>query len=397
MNEEELVNEINELRELLQKKEASLCSLREKNETFQSCGLTNTEICRYSRQIFVEDFGVQGQLKLKGAKVLIVGTGGLGCPAALYLASAGIGCIGLVDYDNVEINNLHRQVLYTETDIGVPKVTAAAERLHRLNSNIKIIPYNIQLSSVNCLEIIKQYDIILDATDNVATRYLLNDACVIAKKPLVSGSALRLEGQLTVYNYNGPCYRCIFPNPPAPETVTNCGDGGVLGTAVGIIGVLQALETMKIILNKPNVLSGQLLLFDGADARFSKVKLRLRNKNCAICGEHPEIKQLIDYEQFCGAKANDKEPNLQILVTEDRISVQEYNKIKIENVPNLLIDVRSAEEFQLCKLDHSMNIPFNQMHFDSSLERIKSQIVNMQNKNDIVDGVGMIHRKQFSI
>lgn len=194
---------------------------------------------------------MQGQLKLKSSSVLIVGAGGLGCPSGLYLTGAGVGRIGMVDYDEVEINNLHRQLLYTEHDLNTPKAEAARDALHRLNSKSEIIPYRLQLNSKNAMDIIKSYDIVLDATDNVVTRYLLNDSCVLSGKPLVSGSALQLEGQLTVYNYKGgPCYRCIFPSPPPPEAVTNCGDGGVIGAVTGVIGALQALEAIKIILGK---------------------------------------------------------------------------------------------------------------------------------------------------
>lgn len=382
MNEEELVEQIAELREQLRKKENALAALRNEKQVLQDYGLSNEEIPRYSRQIILSEFGINGQLKLKNSSVLVVGGGGLGCPAALYLAGAGVGHIGVVDYDDVEINNLHRQLLYTEAQLGMPKVFAAQESINCLNSNVRVTPYKLQLDSSNALDIIKGYDVVLDATDNAATRYLLNDACVLVGKPLVSGSALRFEGHLTVFNYDGPCYRCIFPTPPAPETVTNCGDGGVLGAVVGTIGVLQALEAMKIILDMPILLSGKLLLFDGIDTDFRIIKLRSKNPSCAVCSESPTIEKLIDYEQFCGAKANDKDPNLKLLEQNDRITVEDYNTTsKNGEKAHLLIDVRSAEEFQICRLKDSINIPLNEIDDNSNVELMKDKIQSMRDTN----------------
>ncbi|XP_043595467.1 adenylyltransferase and sulfurtransferase MOCS3 isoform X1 [Bombus pyrosoma] len=383
MNEKKLIDEIIELRELLRTKETQLAALRREKQILQDYGLNNEEILRYSRQIFLPEIAIKGQVKLKNSAILIVGAGGLGCPAALYLASAGVGQIGIIDYDDVEINNLHRQLLYAETSIGTPKVNTAAESLNRLNSDIKVTPYKIQLDSSNALDIIKSYDVVIDATDNVATRYLLNDACVLSNKPLVSGSALKFEGHLSVFNYNGPCYRCIFPKPPPPETVTNCGDGGVFGPAVGTIGVLQALEALKIVLDLPHVLSGQLLLFDGLETKFRKINLRAKNINCAVCGEHPTLHKLIDYEQFCGAKANDKDPKLNLLRTEERISVEEYNTtLKLGTKAHILIDVRSAEEFDICHLKNSINIPLCDINNNETVTLIRSRIQEIQKQHD---------------
>ncbi|XP_060823324.1 adenylyltransferase and sulfurtransferase MOCS3 [Bombus pascuorum] len=383
MSEKKLINEIIELRELLRTKETQLAALRREKQILQDYGLNNKEILRYSRQIFLPEIAIKGQVKLKNSAILIVGAGGLGCPAALYLASAGVGQIGIIDYDDVEINNLHRQLLYAEASIGTPKVNTAAESLNRLNSDIKVIPYKIQLDSSNALDIIKPYDVVVDATDNVATRYLLNDACVLSNKPLVSGSALKFEGHLSVFNYNGPCYRCIFPKPPPPETVTNCGDGGVFGPVVGTIGVLQALEALKILLDLPHVLSGQLLLFDGLETKFRKINLRAKNINCTVCGEHPTLHKLIDYEQFCGAKANDKDPKLNLLRTEERISVEEYNTtLKLDMKAHILIDVRSAEEFNICHLKNSINIPLCDINNNETVTLIRSRIQEIQKQHD---------------
>ncbi|XP_016839633.1 adenylyltransferase and sulfurtransferase MOCS3 [Nasonia vitripennis] len=375
MSEESLLEEIASLKAKLREKEANLAKLRREKQILQSHGLNNAEIARYSRQILLPDIGVKGQVKLKNASVLIVGAGGLGCPSALYLAGAGVGHIGIVDYDDIEITNLHRQLLFSTLDIGTSKVGAAAESLQRLNDNIKITPYKLQIHSSNALEIVRQYDVILDATDNVATRYLLNDACVIAGKPLISGSALQFEGQLTVYNYSGPCYRCIFPKPPPPETVNNCGDSGVLGAVVGTIGVMQALQAVKIILNMPGILSGRLLMFDGMETTFRNLKLRQKNLECAVCGTNPTIHKLIDYEEFCGAKANDKNPNLKILNANERITVNEYKELsKISSKPYLLVDVRSQEEFEMCSLEDSINIPFTKIRSENSLATIKKEL-----------------------
>lgn len=392
-NEQELIEDIARLRKQLLEKESKLAALRHAKEIRQEYGLSNDEIVRYSRQIFLSEVGVEGQVKIKDSSVLIVGAGGLGCPAALYLAGAGVGRIGIVDYDDIEFNNLHRQLLYAESHIGTSKVSAAAESLRRLNSYVQVVPYKVQLDSSNASEIIKSYDVVLDATDNVATRYLLNDACVLNGKPLVSGSALRFEGHLSVFNYDGPCYRCIFPKPPPPETVTNCGDGGVLGAAVGTIGVLQALETLKIILNMPNILSGKLLLFDGIEMKFRNINLRTKNTKCAVCGDNPTITELIDYEQFCGAKANDKDPNLNLLKNEERINVEEYNtRLKIDDKPHMLIDVRSPEEFQICHLKNSINIPLNDINSNSNIELINEQIRKLGNIDKNVDVFVMCRR-----
>lgn len=297
------------------------------------------------------------------------------------MGGAGIGHIGIVDYDTVELNNLHRQLLHTEDSIGLPKSHSAKKRLEQLNSSVNVSVHHVQLSSKNALELIKNYDIILDASDNVATRYLLNDACVILKKPLVSGSALQLEGQLTVYNYrNGPCYRCLFPKPPPAETVTNCGDGGVIGVVTGAIGTLQALEAIKIILNMEQTLSGRLLLFDAAGTIFRNVRLRGKQENCAVCSEHPIITELIDYEQFCGMKASDKDTKLSILPIDHRITVEELQKIRANKLKHLLIDVRTKNEFEICQLDNAENYPIKLFadrneYATNLVERIKREHV----------------------
>lgn len=325
---------------------------------------------------------MKGQQALKNSSVLIVGAGGLGCPSALYLTGSGVGHIGIVDYDKVKLNNLHRQLLHPETSTGQPKVFSAVDSLKRLNSFVHITPYDVQMDSSNALDTIRKYDVVIDATDNVATRYLLNDACVLTNRPLVSGSALQLEGQLTVYNYsNGPCYRCLFPVPPPPETVTNCGDGGVLGAVPGVIGVLQALETMKILLGHQGVLTKKLLLFDGSDCSFRNIRLRDRNPSCAVCGSEPSVTVLVDYEQFCCSKANDKHTSIHLLDDADRISAGTYHDVRRE--PHILIDVRSPLEFEICHLPDSLNVPLKDLGSEQLVQQLKEVVTkNGSNDND---------------
>ncbi|CAG5133567.1 unnamed protein product [Candidula unifasciata] len=323
--------------------------------------LSNADISRYSRQLILPEFGVTGQIKLKSSSVLVVGAGGLGCPAAIYLAAAGVGKLGVVDYDEVELSNLHRQILHTVDRVGVSKSLSVAQSCFRLNPSVLYIPYQLQLNSTNALDIIKSYDVVVDATDNVATRYLLNDACVLANKPLVSGSALRFEGQ-----------------PPPPETVTNCSEGGVLGVVPGIIGSLQALEAIKIASGMEPSFCQRLLLFDGLDGTFRNIKLRSRSKSCSVCGEKPTILKLIDYEQFCGAGATDKNPDLHVLSDSSRISAKEYASMLNDRVPHVLLDVRPAVELDICKLPHpALNIPFPL--FNKNISQVASQIMQVVN------------------
>lgn len=340
--------------------------------------LTHGEIARYSRQLILPELGVTGQLLLKGAQVLIVGCGGLGCPAAVYLAAAGIGTIGLLDYDTIDLSNLHRQVLHTEARVNVSKVDSILLSVKALNSNVNIRTHNVVLNSSTAIEIIKQYDVVLDCTDNVATRYLLNDSCVLSGKPLVSGAALRWEGQLTVYNYNdGPCYRCLFPSPPPPETVTNCSDGGVMGVIPGIIGSMQALETIKIIANIGLPMSCSMLLYDGFRSNVRKVKIRPKQKNCSICGETPSITELVDYEEFCGANATDKDEGLTLLQENHRVTVELVNKMLEENEPHVLVDVRMPVELEICSLGSSaLNIPLKQISKPENLATIRTSLAD---------------------
>ncbi len=263
--------------------------------------LTPEQVLRYSRHIILKNVGGKGQRKLLGAKVLLVGAGGLGSPASLYLAAAGVGTLGIVDYDVVDVSNLQRQILHHTADVGRPKTESAADTLQSINPDVRVIGHQVQLSSENALDILSEYDIVVNGSDNFPTRYLVNDACALLGKPLVDGSILQFEGQVTVYDpaRGGPCYRCLFPAPPPPGAVPTCAEAGVLGVLPGIIGSLQALETIKLVLGIGEPLIGRLLIFDALDLDFTTVRIR-RDPACPVCGDNPTITHLIDYDEFCG-------------------------------------------------------------------------------------------------
>jgi len=264
--------------------------------------LTEQQIERYSRQIILPEVGGKGQKKLLNSKVLIIGCGGLGSPCAYYLASAGIGKIGLVDSDNVELNNLQRQILHSNCDIGKPKVESAKQKLNSINPDVEIVTYRLRLNSKNIMDIIKDYDIVVDGSDNFPTRYLVNDACVMSKKPLVHAGILRFDGQATlIIPKEGPCYRCIFPEPPPPGMVPSCQEAGILGVVAGVLGLIQATEVLKYLLGIGELLVGKLIVFNALEMNFRKLNIN-RNPDCSVCGDNPTIKELIDYEQFCGIK-----------------------------------------------------------------------------------------------
>src|SRR5215471_5427333 len=267
--------------------------------------LTKDDYRRYSRHLILPEVGVEGQQKLKAAKVLCIGAGGLGSPVALYLAAAGVGTIGIVDFDVVDFSNLQRQILHSTNDIGKPKLQSAKEKLIAMNPHINVVTHDAALSSENALEIFQPYDIIVDGTDNFPTRYLVNDACVLLGKPNAYGSIFRFEGQASVFaTKEGPCYRCLYPEPPPPGLVPSCAEGGVLGILPGLVGVIQATETIKLILGSGEPLIGRLLLVDALSMRFRELKLR-KDPDCPVCGTHPTVTKLIDYEQFCGIRGEE--------------------------------------------------------------------------------------------
>jgi len=337
----------------------------------QEVKLSKEEIQRYSRHLIMPEVGMEGQLKLKRARVLTIGTGGLGAPLGLYLAAAGVGHLGLVDFDVVDSSNLQRQVTFTTADVGKPKSEAAKARLQALNPAIDIVSYETRLTSENALELFRDYDIIVDGTDNFPTRFLVNDACVLLGKPNVYGSIFRFEGQATVFGYpDGPCYRCLYPEPPPPGLVPSCAEGGVLGVLPGIIGSIQAMETIKLILGTGDPLVGRLLLFDALAMRFRELKLK-KNPECAICGKNRTITKLIDYEEFCGIRGEEA-PAMTDGIPE--ISATDL-KARLDKGDKLFIlDVREPHEYQICNLNGKL-IPLGELtrrvnELDSSVEMV---------------------------
>lgn len=325
--------------------------------------LSHDEIRRYSRHLIMPEVGVPGQRRLKSASVLLIGTGGLGSPLALYLTAAGIGRIGLVDYDVVDETNLQRQVIHLGSDVGKLKLDSAAAKLADLNPYIVIEKHNTPLTSENALEILKNYDVIIDGTDNFPTRYLVNDACVLLGKPNVYGSVFRFEGQVSVfYAKEGPCYRCMFPEPPPPGLVPSCAEGGVLGVLPGTIGTLQATEAIKLIVGIGEPLIGRMLLYDALSMSFDTIKVR-KNPKCPVCGEHPTITELIDYEDFCGVPAHDrseyKEKNAQYQVRS--LSVYDLKARMDAGAHPVIVDVREPHEWEISALEGSLRIPKGQV------------------------------------
>jgi adenylyltransferase/sulfurtransferase len=319
--------------------------------------LTTDDLSRYSRHLILPEVGMEGQQKLKAARVLCVGTGGLGSPLALYLTAAGIGTLGLVDFDVVDASNLQRQIIHSTKDIGRKKIDSAEEKLKALNPAISIVKHETMLSSANALEIIKDYDIVADGTDNFPTRYLVNDACVLLNKPNAYGSIFRFEGQASVFAMEtGPCYRCLYPEPPPPGLVPSCAEGGVLGILPGLVGVIQATEVIKLILGKGDPLIGRLLLVDALSMRFRELKLR-KNPECPVCGKNPTVTKLIDYEQFCGIiPETPQEKNMKNGIPQ--LSVKEYKR-RIDSGEDLfLLDVREPYEYQIAQIGGTL-IPQN--------------------------------------
>jgi adenylyltransferase/sulfurtransferase len=337
----------------------------------QEVKLSKEEVQRYSRHLIMPEVGMEGQLKLKRARVLMIGTGGLGAPLGLYLAAAGVGHLGLVDFDVVDSSNLQRQVTFTTADVGKPKSEAAKARLSALNPMIEIVSYETRLTSDNALELFRDYDIIVDGTDNFPTRFLVNDACVLLGKPNVYGSIFRFEGQATVFGYpGGPCYRCLYPEPPPPGLVPSCAEGGVLGVLPGIVGSIQAMETIKLILGTGEPLVGRLLLFDALAMRFRELKLK-KNPDCAICGERRTITKLIDYEEFCGIRGEET-PAMTDGIQE--ITATELKARQDRGDKPFILDVREPHEYQICNLNGKL-IPLGELprrvnELDSSVEMV---------------------------
>ncbi|HEY7331077.1 MAG TPA: molybdopterin-synthase adenylyltransferase MoeB [Gemmataceae bacterium] len=321
--------------------------------------LSPEEAARYSRHLIMPEVGMEGQKRLKAASVLLIGAGGLGSPLGLYLAAAGIGRIGLVDFDVVDFSNLQRQVLHGTPDVGRPKLHSARDRLQAINPEVQLDLYEARLTSGNALSIFQPYDIVIDGTDNFPTRYLVNDACVLLKKPNVYGSIFRFDGQASVfYPGRGPCYRCLYPEPPPPGEVPSCAEGGVLGILPGLIGCIQATEAVKLLLGQGSPLIGRLLLYDALQMSFREFKVR-RNPKCPVCGDQPTVTKLIDYDQFCGLRG--QETPAPVAADSDAITVEELKQRldKGENV--FILDVRNPEEIQISRLAGSTVIPLPQL------------------------------------
>jgi molybdopterin/thiamine biosynthesis adenylyltransferase/rhodanese-related sulfurtransferase len=322
--------------------------------------LSANEVARYSRHLIMPEVGMDGQKRLKAAKVLLIGAGGLGSPLALYLAAAGVGRIGMVDFDVVDFSNLQRQILHGTPDVGRSKLQSAKEKVQAINPEVQLDLYETRLTSANALQIFEPYDIVIDGTDNFATRYLVNDACVLLGKPNVYGSIFRFEGQATIFaTEGGPCYRCLYPEPPPPGLVPSCAEGGVLGILPGTVGLIQATETVKLILGIGEPLIGRLLLYDALAMRFRELKLR-KNPECPVCGTHPTITKLIDYHQFCGVPSPSA-PTQETAVNEGEIEVTEV-KAKLDRGDQfVLLDVREPHEYKICNIPAAKLIPLGEV------------------------------------
>ncbi len=356
--------------------------------THPSASLSTEEIRRYSRHLILPEVGLEGQLQLKQSKVLLIGTGGLGAPMALYLAAAGVGTIGLVDFDIVDESNLQRQVIHGTSDVGRKKIDSAEDTLRDLNPNVTVVRHEVALSSDNALHILAEYDVIADGTDNFPTRYLVNDACVLLGKPNVYGSIFRFEGQASIFALpDGPCYRCLYPEPPPPGLVPSCAEGGVLGLLPGIIGLIQATEVVKILLGKGELLKGRLLLYDALGMRFRELKLR-RNPECA--GRCSKISGLIDYQAFCGV-SQAQPPSTQADVTPLELSEMIKNRDDF-----VLIDVREPHEYQIARIPQSVLIPLQQLGGQlTTLDPSKRYVVHCKGGTRSAKAVDLMKQQGF--
>ena len=337
--------------------------------------LTHEEVARYSRHLIMPEVGMEGQLKLKAARALCIGVGGLGSPVLLYLAAAGVGTLGLVDFDEVDYSNLHRQIIHGTPDVGRSKLDSAKARINALNPEVEVVTHEMALSSENALGLFADYDLVVDGTDNFPTRYLVNDACVIGGKPNVYGSIFRFEGQASVFaTKDGPCYRCMFPEPPPPGLVPSCAEGGVLGILPGVVGMLQATEAIKLILGVGESLVGRFLLFDALKMRFRELKVR-KDPDCPVCGEHPTVTQLIDYEQFCGIAPTATAAATSSPEDADEATVEELKTRLDRHESFLLLDVREPQEFEICRIPGSVLIP---------LGDLPSRLFELEGRDDMI-------------
>jgi len=360
--------------------------------------LSKEEIERYSRHLIIPEVGMEGQKKLKAASILLVGTGGLGSPLAMYLAAAGIGRLGLVDFDVVDASNLQRQVIHRTEDIGKPKLDSAERTINGINPYCQVDRYNEGLTSDNAMRILEPYDIVIDGTDNFPTRYLVNDACVLLGKPNVYGSIFRFEGQASVFNHdNGPCYRCVYPDPPPPGLVPSCAEGGVLGILPGLVGLIQATEAIKIILRQGDTLNGRLLLFDALPMKFRQMKVR-KDPTCPVCGPNPTVTELIDYDQFCGMPSQEHSPEQESQTeqqTDVDITPRELKKLMDEGADIVILDVRKPHEYDICNLGGTL-IPVDELpgRFDE-LDEEDDIIVHCRSGGRSANAVDILRAQGF--
>ena len=358
-------------------------------ERVSGIGLTREETTRYSRHLIMPEVTADGQRRLKAARVLCIGAGGLGSPAALYLAAAGVGTIGIVDFDDVDLSNLQRQILHGTKDVGRSKLESARDRLRDINPDIDIELHQCRFSSENASEIVSEYDVVVDGSDNFATRYLSNDVCVFEKKPNVYGSVFRFEGQTTVFapHLGGPCYRCLFPEPPPPESVPNCAQAGVLGVLPGIIGLLQAIEAIKLIVGIGEPLIGRLLHFDALKVKFRELNLR-RDPHCPVCGDNPTIFSPIDYDQFCGVRDEKMVP---------AISVNELKRKMDAREAFELVDVREPFEYEIARIDGAQLIPLGEIaNRADELQRGQQIVVHCHSGTRSAQAVRLLQQRGFS-
>ena len=364
---------------------------------FEPAALSNEEIRRYARHLILPEVGPEGQKKLKGSRVLAVGAGGLGSPLTLYLAAAGVGTIGLVDFDNVDESNLQRQILYGSADVGRPKLDVAARRLLDVNPNVRVEPFPWRLTSENALEIIRAFDVVADGTDNFPTRYLVNDACVLTGRPNVYASVYRFEGQASVFwAKEGPCYRCLYAEPPPADLVPSCAEAGVLGILPGLMGLVQATETLKLILGIGEPMIGRLLLVDALSMRFREMKIR-KNADCAVCGPRPTVTRLIDYEAFCGPAAGPLVSSAPMSNPIPEVSVEELRAMREHGEKFLLVDVREEREWAISDLSESMKIPLSTL--PASLDKLSKEeelVVYCRTGGRSGNAVQFLHKMGFS-
>ena len=356
--------------------------------------LTRDQILRYSRHLIMPEVGIDGQQKLRDAGILLIGAGGLGSPLGLYLAAAGVGRLGIVDFDTVDFTNLQRQIIHGTGDVGRLKVESAKARILSINPDVEVKTFNTKLSRDTIMDLIKPYDVVIDGTDNFPTRYLVNDACIFQKKPNIYGSIFRFDGQATVfYPFKGPCYRCLYPEPPPPGMVPSCAEGGVLGVLPGIIGVIQATEAIKLIIGKGEPLIGRLLLYNALKMEFREVKLK-RSPDCPVCGDHPTVKELVDYDEFCGLGRGGEAA--QEAQTEYDLGPSEVKEMLERDQKAVLLDVREAHEFDIVKIEGATLIPLSELHLRTNeLDTADTIITYCHHGHRSLDAIKTLHHFGF--